>query len=1045
MPALHCCPYCTRKDFDGPQGVKSHLSQYAPCRERLERDVANASRANTTSADADAQHMPGLPPLQPQSAHTPDDDKEQAPHTAPRGPYVTVYPRAAGARLRKARTPFESLRDAQIKHGLPPYAPFRSMDEWEHLRWLVTSGASQSKIDQYLKLNSIRAIGLPFHNKDGLFKFVDTLPQAPAWSCRRWIVPGNVLGPDGQPLTEEIELWLRDPVECIQELLSNPAFEGKQAYAPCQIFSSLDKEGNGVNREYDEMWTGTWWWEIQNKLKDGATVCPVILATDKTQLSTFSGDKQAWPVYLTIGNIAKDVRRQPSSHATILVGYLPVSKLTCFHEKERSLQGYRLFHKCMSILVESLVKAGSDGVDMVCADGWAQAEGKSPPEFVELNMRAVKPFWADLPHTDIFSCITPDLLHQVHKGVFKEHLAKWATLAIRIPSGEAESEAAQKREMDSRYQTMPLHHTLRHFAKGISRTTQWTGKEQKNMEKTFLGALDGAVDVEVVRAARGVLDFIYYAHFERHTDQSLSEIEAACAAFHAHKGIFIDLGIREHFNINKLHAILHYADAIRSRGTADGFNTEGTERLHIDLAKLGYRASNRRQYTAQMTRWLARQEARFGTFLQWAMPGYVANDAATAEDNEDEEEEGEEGAENAADAEADDEGDETEDVYDEENYAIAKVPPFPRLSLSSIFRDYHVDELQYHLLTFLDHEGVIPLHTDLGVNSPITFPVYKDVKLKLKPLAEAASDSVDDKVVAIPAKPRRVTKAGVTLPASPAQWSTALVRERAAKQDAGPLDGLTPVRVRLLFRLPSGIGSYPHPLAYVDFYTPLSDNTAFNKDLGMFSIKLATRRGAQHSAVIPVTKLLRSCHLIPAFNRTVNPNWTAARVLDLAPKFYLNPYLRHHDFYLFRVLYERYRHERASPVVRGPFLMEEGDSFKFFADEKALILRPAGKKPVKDSDGDEVHTHEVHWLTHIPTAFNTVKSSYMAYGNEAQLKYSYGMPVLLAYVKPYAARKQQAEEAAANLGAQQVDNADAPDAEKSSQPRDDERPSEANM
>ncbi|KAL1677740.1 hypothetical protein EV122DRAFT_213521 [Schizophyllum commune] len=929
MPAPHSCPYCMRKDFDGPQGVKSHLSQYPPCRERLERDVAGTFRANTMSAGADAQHMPELPPLQAQPACASDNDEEQAPQTAPRGPYVTVYPRAAGTRLRKARTPFESLRDAQIKHGLPPYAPFRSMDEWEHLRWLVTSGASQSKIDQYLKLNSIRAIGLPFHNKYGLFKFVDTLPQAPAWSCRRWIVPGNVLGPDGQPLTEEIELWMRDPVECIKELLSNPAFEGKQAYAPCQIFSSLDKEGNGVNREYDEMWTGTWWWEIQNKLKDGATVCPVILATDKTQLSTFSGDKQAWPVYLTIGNIAKDVRRQPSSHATILIGYLPVSKLTCFHEKERSLQGYRLFHKCMSILVESLVKAGSDGVDMVCADGWAQAEGKSPPEFVELNMRAVKPFWADLPHTDIFSCITPDLLHQVHKGVFKEHLAKWATLAIRIPSAEAETETAQKREMDSRYQTMPLHHTLRHFAKGISRTTQWTGKEQKNMEKTFLGALDGAVDVEVIRAARGVLDFIYYAHFERHTDQSLSEIEAACAAFHAHKGIFIDLDIREHFNINKLHAILHYADTIRSRGTADGFNTEGTERLHIDLAKLGYRASNRRQYTAQMTRWLARQEAvwRFGTFLQWAMPGYVANTTATAEDHDGEEDEddelreGEDGAEKVVDAEADDEGDETEDVYSEENYAVAKVPPFPRLSLSSIFRDYHVDELQYHLLTFLDHEGIIPLHTDLGINSPITFPVYKDVKLKLETLAEAASESVDDKVVAIPAKPRRVTKAGVALPASPAQWSTALVRERAAKQDAGPLDGLTPVRVRLLFRLPSDIGSYPHPLAYVDFYTPLSDNTAFNKDLGMFSIKLATRRGAQHSAVVPVTKLLRSCHLIPVFTRSVNPNWTAARVLDLAPKFYLNPYLRHHDFHLFRVLYERYRHERAVASAQAQMSM----------------------------------------------------------------------------------------------------------------------------
>lgn len=597
----------------------------------------------------------------------------------------------------------------------------------------------------------------------------------------------------------------------------------------------------------------------QDKLADGATVCPVILASDKTQLSTFSGDKQAWPVYLTIGNISKDVRRQPSSHATILVGYLPVSKLACFHEKDRSLEGYRLFHKCMSLLLESLVKAGQEGVDMVCADGWvrrvhpilaayiadypeqclvccvrenscprckvhpnergagppsaqscwrtqsatlsilkAQANGENPPEFVEFNMRAVKPFWADLPHTDIFSCITPDLLHQVHKGVFKEHLAKWATLAIRLPSSEADSEPAQKREMDARYQAMPLHHTLRHFAKGISRTTQWTGKEQKNMEKGFLGALDGAVDVEVVRTARGLLDFIYYAHFERHTDESLSEIDAACAAFHAHKDVFIELGIREHFNINKLHALLHYADAIRSHGTADGYNTEGTERLHIDLAKLGYRASNRKQYTAQMTRWLARQEAvwRFGTFLQWAMPGYIVSEQSGEDGDDDEEEDVEEGAEGAEGVEeeqiCDDEGsedEEEEDVYDEEKYVVAKVPPFPRLSLSSIFRNYHVDELRYHLLIFLDREGIVPLRTDLDMDSPIPFSVYKDVKLKLPLLVEAAAEPATDKVIAIPARPQRVAKSGVTIPESAARFSTALVRERAARQDAGPLDG----------------------------------------------------------------------------------------------------------------------------------------------------------------------------------------------------------------------------------------------------------------
>ena len=94
---------------------------------------------------------------------------------------------------------------------------------------------------------------------------------------------------------------------------------------------------------------------------------PVILASDKTELSRFKGDKVAWPVYLTIGNVSKHIHRQPMHHASILVGYLPVSKLEIF--ENNSVAGYRLFHYCMRWLVQSLVAAGREGVDMVCTDG----------------------------------------------------------------------------------------------------------------------------------------------------------------------------------------------------------------------------------------------------------------------------------------------------------------------------------------------------------------------------------------------------------------------------------------------------------------------------------------------------------------------------------------------------------------------------------------------------------------------------------------------------------------------------------------------------
>ena len=85
-------------------------------------------------------------------------------------------------------------------------------------------------------------------------------------------------------------------------------------------------------------------------------------------------------------------------------------------------------------------------------------------------------------------------------------------------------------------------------------------------------------------------------------------------------GLLVQYGIQEHFNIPKIHQMLHYAEAIRSHGTADGYNTEASERLHIDYAKEGYRASNKKDYIKQMTVWLGRQEAvsRFQAHLVYA-------------------------------------------------------------------------------------------------------------------------------------------------------------------------------------------------------------------------------------------------------------------------------------------------------------------------------------------------------------------------------------------------------------------------------------------
>ncbi|KAF8799293.1 hypothetical protein BYT27DRAFT_7040688, partial [Phlegmacium glaucopus] len=106
-----------------------------------------------------------------------------------------------------------------------PWAPFESEDEWELARWLMTSGVSQTKIDSFLKLNKIKHGADPaFHNARSLLQRIDSLPDGPQWTCSTFRIKGDQRDKDGQLRTEDVELWHRDPVECIKELMGNPAF-----------------------------------------------------------------------------------------------------------------------------------------------------------------------------------------------------------------------------------------------------------------------------------------------------------------------------------------------------------------------------------------------------------------------------------------------------------------------------------------------------------------------------------------------------------------------------------------------------------------------------------------------------------------------------------------------------------------------------------------------------------------------------------------------------------------------------------------------------
>ncbi|KAH9953930.1 hypothetical protein BC827DRAFT_1262342 [Russula dissimulans] len=168
------------------------------------------------------------------------------------------------------------------------------------------------------------------------------------------------------------------------------------------------------------------------------------------------------------------------------------------------------------------------------------------------------PFWESFP-----------LLLQ---GVVK-HLVSWIT-----------SLNAFGRGVDLHCRTIPPNHHVTLFPKGISILSRVSGKEYKSMCCVLLGLVvdlplpHGQLPTRVLRAVRALLDFI-------------NCLEDSLAHFHDNKATFTDLGIREHFNIPKFHSLIHYSSSMILFGTTDNYNTEQTERLHIEFTKDAYCAT----------------------------------------------------------------------------------------------------------------------------------------------------------------------------------------------------------------------------------------------------------------------------------------------------------------------------------------------------------------------------------------------------------------------------------------------------------------------
>ncbi|KAG2148846.1 hypothetical protein DEU56DRAFT_909161 [Suillus clintonianus] len=340
------------------------------------------------------------------------------------------------------------------------YHPFASKMDWEVARWAKLRGLSSTSLSDLLAIQGVsERLALSFKNANELNSMIDH------------------------------EL----PTSRPKSLYSDLDFVQYLSFAPERHYT----DENETVRLFHDMQTGKWWWDTQKKLdqcRPGGTIIPVILSSDKTQVTLFR-NKSVYP---------------PSSGSYILLAYLPSTRLKHITNKaSRRPTSANLYHACLSRILAPLKSVGLDGLHMASGNGdvrhchllFANFIGDYPEQllatgikfgecpkcdidademgsntvpfhlrklgevldaltaFAEGNLPFVRtcaaagikpivhPFWEDLPFTNIFHAITPDVLHQLYQGLVK-HLVGWLMAAC----GAA--------EIDARCRWLPPHSSV---------------------------------------------------------------------------------------------------------------------------------------------------------------------------------------------------------------------------------------------------------------------------------------------------------------------------------------------------------------------------------------------------------------------------------------------------------------------------------------------------------------------------------------------------------------------------------------------------------
>ncbi|KAG2108355.1 uncharacterized protein F5147DRAFT_773568 [Suillus discolor] len=471
----------------------------------------------------------------------------------------------------------------------------------------------------------------PFADCHDLHKTIDSTPVGDVkWQSFKVQYTGEKPAHDVPPwMDQSHDVWYRDPHEVIQNMLANPDYATEMDYQPYREFSTDDN-----TRQWQDFMSGDWAWNQADIIsKDpgttGLTFVPVILGSDKMTVSVATGANDYYPLYVSIGNVCNNVRRAHHD-AVAIIGFLAMPQTTKEHASCPTYQKYRrqLFHSSISKILENLrpgmtkpevVRFGDGhyrhviyGLGPYIADyeeqvllacivrSWCprcmshckNLDAKSlhhTRDHTEALIKEVSstdlwdeygiihdliPFTNDFPRADINQLIAPDILHQLIKGTFKDHLGEWVGKYLLHVHGKKGAEKIQD-EIDRR-------------------------DDSKALMKVYLPAIEGHVPTDVVRTFRAFLEFCYLVRHNIVTESMLVQIQDALDRFHHYRKVFESIGVVPTFSLPRQHSCSHYILLIRLFGAPNGLCSSITETKHIKAVKEPWRCSSRYKALSQM-------------------------------------------------------------------------------------------------------------------------------------------------------------------------------------------------------------------------------------------------------------------------------------------------------------------------------------------------------------------------------------------------------------------------------------------------------------